>query len=395
MVAPVSAALPKTKTRPAILQIVPKLETGGAERTTVDVAAALARAGFTAYVATEGGRMLNELADAGGVWLRFPANAKAPHRLLANALGLRNIIRARNIALVHARSRAPAWSALAAARMAGVPFITTYHGIYNAGSAPKRFYNSVMAKGDAVIANSQWTAEHIGAEYRFKPKHLVVIPRGVDFARFDPASVSPDRVDDLRKRWGVEANETVVLLPGRLTRWKGQSILIDALARLKRAGQLGRIRAVLAGDAQGRSGYEAELKLQITAGGLEESVVIAGHVNDMAAAYLASDIVVSASTDPEAFGRVAAEAGAMERPVIATDHGGAREIILADRSGFLVPPGNSATLAHALGALVSAGPDRRAAMGKAARAHVAAHYTVDRMCADTLALYRSMLTART
>jgi glycosyltransferase involved in cell wall biosynthesis len=152
---------------------------------------------------------------------------------------------------------------------------------------------------------------------------------------------------------------------------------------------------VLAGDAQGRSGYEAELKLQITAGGLEQAVVIAGHVNDMAAAYLASDIVVSASTDPEAFGRVAAEAGAMERPVIATDHGGAREIILPDRSGFLVPPGNSAALAHALGALVAAGPDRRAAMGKAARAHVALHYTVGRMCADTLKLYRNMLGDRT
>lgn len=390
-----NAPYPDLKTKPAILQIVPKLETGGAERTTVDIAAALAREGFTAYVATQGGRMLTELADAGGEWLRFPANAKAPHTLVANAMRLRNIIRTRSIALVHARSRAPAWSALFAARMAGVPFVTTYHGIYNARSGLKRFYNSVMAKGDAVIANSQWTAAHIASEYRFKPKRLVVIPRGVDFARFNPKTVAPDRTETLLRRWGVEAGETVVLLPGRLTRWKGQSVLIDALARLKRAGQLGRLRAVLAGDAQGRTGYETELRLQMTADGLDNAVVIAGHVNDMAAAYLASDIVISASTDPEAFGRVAAEAGAMERPVIATDHGGAREVVLADRSGFLVPPGDPAKLAHALGALLSAGPDRRAAMGKAARAHVAAHYTVEKMCADTLALYRAMLSART
>jgi len=381
--------------RSAILQIIPRLETGGAERTTVDVAAALVREGYIAYVATKEGRMLNELDDAGGEWLRFPAHAKAPQKILANAFRLRNIIRERNIVLVHARSRAPAWSAWFAARMAGVPFVTTYHGIYNARSGPKRFYNSVMARGDAVIANSEWTGAHIAKEYRFRPKHLVVIPRGVDFTRFDPAALPPDRIEAVRARWGAASGDTVILLPGRLTRWKGQAILIEALARMKRAGQLHRIRAVFAGDPQGRSDYEAELTQLIAAGDLKGTVVIAGHVNDMPAAYLASDIVVSASTDPEAFGRVAAEAGAMERPVIATDHGGSREVILPNRSGLLVPPGDSAALAEAIAMLVSAGAERRLSMGKAARAHVAAHYSVDKMCADTLALYRKLLKERT
>lgn len=375
--------------------MIPRLETGGAERTTIDVAAALVRSGYAAYVATKEGRMLDELVDVGGTWVRFPAHSKAPHTLIANAFRLRDIVRERKIALIHARSRAPAWSAFFAARMAKVPFVTTYHGIYNAKSGLKRFYNSVMARGDIVIANSEWTAAHIASEYRFKPKQLAVIPRGVDFARFDPAGIPTARVETLRQQWRAKPGETIVLLPGRLTRWKGQTILIDALARLKREGRLGAVRAVLAGDAQGRNTYEAELRLQATSQGLDNEVIIAGHVRDMPAAYLASDIVVSASTDPEAFGRVAAEAGAMERPVIATDHGGAREVIVAGRSGLLVPPANSGALADALSTLLAAGAEQREAMGKAARAHIAARYTVEKMCADTLALYRKLLAART
>jgi glycosyltransferase involved in cell wall biosynthesis len=370
---------------------VPKLETGGAERTTIDVAAALVREGFIAYVATKEGRMLDELIDVGGTWVRFPAHTKAPHTMLANAFRLRDIVRERKIALVHARSRAPAWSAFFAARMARVPFVTTYHGIYNANTAVKRFYNSVMARGDAVIANSEWTAAHIAREYRFKPKRLAVIPRGVDMVRFDPDAVPKARVDALRQRWNVKPGETVVLLPGRLTRWKGQAVLIEALARLKRAGRLDLVHAIFVGDAQGRNSYEAELRLQTTAQGLDNVVHIAGHENDMPAAYLASDIVVSASIDPEAFGRVAAEAGAMERPVIATNHGGAREVVAPERSGLLIPPGDSGALADALTTLVEAGGERRAEMGRAARIHIADRYTVERMCADTLAVYRELL----
>jgi glycosyltransferase involved in cell wall biosynthesis len=386
---------PSISDRTAILQIVPKLETGGAERTTIDVAAALVQSGYAAYVATKEGRMLDELVDVGGRWVRFPADSKAPHTLIANAFRLRDIIRERKIALIHARSRAPAWSAFFAARMAKVPFVTTYHGIYNAKSGFKRFYNSVMARGDAVIANSEWTAAHIASEYRFKPQRLAVIPRGVDFTRFDPAGIPMERVEALRRQWQAKPGETIVLLPGRLTRWKGQAILIDALARLKREGRLGAVRAVFAGDAQGRNSYEAELRLLATSNGLGDAVFIAGHVSDMPAAYLASDIVVSASTDPEAFGRVAAEAGAMERPVIATNHGGAREIIVPDISGILVPPADSAALAEALSTLLASGAEQRAAMGKEARAHIAARYTVERMCADTLALYRTLLETRT
>jgi glycosyltransferase involved in cell wall biosynthesis len=377
--------------RPAVLQVTPALDAGGVERTTIEIAAALARAGFRPLVASAGGRLEPELQAVGGTLIRRPLDSKAPHTIIANAFRLAGIIRTQNVKLVHARSRAPAWSALRAARMTHVPFVTTYHGIYNASNALKRFYNSVMVRGAAVIANSQWTADHIREEYRFKPKRLAVIPRGVDLAQFDPGGIAPDRTAKLRAQWDMRPADVVVLLPGRLTRWKGQRVLIDAMVKLAQENALGNFRAVLIGDAQGRHEYESELQDAITKSNLHARVQIQHHLADMPAAYLASDIVVSASTDPEAFGRVAAEASAMGRPVIATDHGGARETVLRGVSGLLVPPGDAAALASALQQLVAIGPDARDAMGAKGRAHIAARYTVDRMCADTIALYRELL----
>ncbi len=380
-----------SETPPAILQIIPALDTGGAERTAIDVAGALVAAGFSALIASEGGRMEDELAAAGGELIRMNAAAKAPHTIIANAYALRALIRSRNVKLIHARSRAPAWSALLAARMAHVPFVTTYHGIYNASNALKRFYNSVMLRSDAVIANSQWTAAHITREYRRQPKRLAVIPRGVDLSRFDPAGISPSRMSYLRKSWGVGEDDFVALLPGRLTRWKGQGVLIEALAQLRVDKNLSNIRAVLAGDAQGRDAYEAELRKNIEDAGLAGTVLIAGHIEDMATAYAASDVVVSASTDPEAFGRVAAEASAMARPVIAADHGGARETVLANVSGLLVGPGDAPALARAVAHIAAMSPEARLVMGRAGRAHIANNYSRDRMCTETIALYRTLL----
>jgi glycosyltransferase involved in cell wall biosynthesis len=380
---------------PAILQVIPSLDAGGAERTTVDVAAALAREGFQPLVASRGGRMETELVVSGGELIKLPLDTKAPHALAANAYRLRDLIRTRNIALVHARSRAPAWSALWAARMAKVPFVTTYHGIYNASNPLKRLYNSVMARADAVIANSQWTAAHIRSQYRFAPKNLVVIPRGIDLASFDPAGVASERAALLRAMWGVRDDDTVILLPGRLTRWKGQTVFIDALAQLQREGRLAGVRALLAGDPQGRTDYVSELRKAIVDAGLRDIVVIPGHTGDMPAAYLASDIVVSASTDPEAFGRVSAEASAMARPVIATNHGGSRETVLPGTSGLLVPPGDAKALANALAQLLSLDATSLLAMGMKGRAHIASQFTVEKMCADTIAVYRMLLAEKT
>ncbi|HEY2033444.1 MAG TPA: glycosyltransferase family 4 protein [Rhizomicrobium sp.] len=385
--------MPSDSDKPAILQVIPALETGGAERSALDVAAVLVREGFAALVASKGGRMEQELANSGGEIIRINAASKSPRIMLSNAFALRDLIRKRNVKLIHARSRAPGWSALTAAGMAGIPFVTTYHGIYNARNPLKRFYNSVMVRADAVIANSQWTADHILREYRKGPKRLVVIPRGIDPVTFDPASIPPDNIAQMRKTWGVANNDFAVLLPGRLTRWKGQGVLVDAMAVLKSRGALGNVRAILAGDAQGRDGYEKELHAKIEQAGLSDHALIVGHVSDMPTAYAASDVVVSASTDPEAFGRVAAEASAMAKPVIAADHGGARETVLTNVSGFLVPPGDAEAMAVALEKIIATPPHGRINMGMAGRAHIIRNYSRERMCSETIELYRSLILA--
>lgn len=384
--------MPAKTVRPrTILQIVPSLDAGGAERTTIDIARALAAAGYRPLVASEGGRLEEELAAAGGELLRLPLDTKQPLNLLANARTLAKLMTAENVAIIHARSRAPAWSALLAARRTGVPFVTTYHGIYNARTPLKRWYNSVMARGDAVIANSQWTADHILASYSFRPRLLAVIPRGIDLSAFNPTEVDPVQVRSLRQNWGIPENERVILLPGRLTRWKGHLIFIQALGKLRRAGKLEGVRAIILGDAQGRNDYVAELAAAVAQEALQDAVMICAHVSAMPPAYAAADIVLSASTDPEAFGRVPPEAAAMARPVIATDHGGARETVLAGISGLLVTPRDSGAMASAIADLLSRSPDRLVEMGEAGRAHIRANYSLERMQSDTLALYESLL----
>jgi glycosyltransferase involved in cell wall biosynthesis len=375
---------------PAILQIVPALDTGGAERTTIDIARALKAAGWTALVATRGGRLALELAEAGGELIRMKADSKNPRTIWANAAELVRLIRERNISLIHARSRAPAWSAYLAARRCGIPFVTTYHGIYNARGPFKRWYNSVMAKGDVVIANSQWTAEHVRASHA--PKRLVTIPRGIDLKYFDPAKVDAYRVTALRARWHVQSDERLVLLPGRLSRWKGQLMLLGAVGLLLKTDQLPRdVRVVIAGDAQRRDTYREELKDAVARYELHGVASIEDHIDDMPAAYAAADIVVSASIEPEAFGRVPPEAAAMGKPVIATDHGGARETVLNGETGVLVLPGNVAMLADALADLLARPKGQLAAMGAKGREHIVRNFSLERMCADTLAVYRELL----
>ena len=379
-------------TAPVVLQVIPGLDAGGAERTTIDIAKALIASGYRALVATEGGRLERDLMLAGGEIIRAKMASKSPHRIIINAVALANIIRSQNVSIVHARSRAPAWSALIAARMTGAAFVTTYHGIYNAKGPLKRWYNSVMARGDAVIANSQWTARHILATYRFPPKNLTIIPRGMDLAYFDPNHVSSERVATMRDWWLAKDRERMILLPGRLTRWKGQLVFVRALARMKREGFLpSGVRAVIAGGLQGHNSYVSEMIALIKESGLEDVVVVSDHVTDMAAAYLAADIVVSASTDPEAFGRVPPEAAAMGRPVIATDHGGARETVRSGETGLLVTPGSATALAEALRDLLARSPADLKAMGAKGRAHIQANFTVERMCADTLDVYRKLI----
>jgi glycosyltransferase involved in cell wall biosynthesis len=372
---------------PAVLQVLPMLETGGVERGTIEVAEALVRAGFRALVASAGGRLVPELIHLGAEHVVLPLASKDPWVMWRNAAKLAAVIRDRRIAIVHARSRAPAWSARLAAHRTGARWVTTYHGTYNEGFPLKRRYNAVMASGERVIAISAFIAEHLMARHGTDPARVRIIPRGVDPRRFDPSLVSGERIVKLARAWRIPDAAPVVLLPGRLTRWKGQEVLIEALARMKRRDAV----AVLAGDDQGRHGYRAGLEALAERLGLGARVRIVGDCADMPAALMLADVVVSASIEPEAFGRVVVEAQAMGRPVVATAHGGAAETVSPGETGWLVPPGDARALAAALDHALSLDAETRMALGARARKSVLARYTTERMCAATLDVYRELL----
>lgn len=376
-----------------ILQVAPELSAGGVERTVLEVTEAIVEAGGRALLASKGGRLEPEFARLGGELIRMDAKSRNPVTIKLNEGRLRQVIREQTVSLVHARSRAPAWSAWAAAKAEAVPFVTTYHGAYSGTSGLKRAYNSVMAKGDLVIANSQWIAAHIREVHGTDPARIVTIPRGVDLAVFDPAAVPPADVERVRALWGLVGDpRLVLLLPGRLTRWKGQGLALDALALLSPEERAGLV-LVLAGDAQGRDAYVSELQQQITRLGLTGMAQVSEHITsaDMPAAYLAAGLVLAPSIRPEAFGRVAAEASAMERPVIVSDHGGARETVVEYETGTRAEPGSAPALAGALRAILSLGPDARAAMGREGRAHVARHFSKRGLQAATLSVYKRLL----
>lgn len=383
-------AFPDMKGR-VILQVAPELSAGGVERTVLEVTEAIVAAGGRALLASRGGRLEPEFVRLGGELFRMDAKSRNPLTIRINEGKIRQIIRDEKVSLVHARSRAPAWSAYAAARAEKVPFVTTYHGAYSGTSGLKRAYNSVMAKGDIVIANSGWIAEHIQKVHQIPAAKIVTIPRGVDLDEFVTSAVEQSRIDTIREDWGLaDDNRLTLLLPGRLTEWKGQGLAINALAALAPDERAGLV-LVLAGDPQGRDRYVGALRGQIETLGLEHAVIISPHISDMAAAYLAADIILAPSTRPEAFGRVAAEAAAMARAVIVSDHGGGRETVLDAETGARVPPGDAAALAGALRAMIALGPSVRAAMGAAGRAHVLRHFSKRGLQAATLTVYKRLL----
>jgi glycosyltransferase involved in cell wall biosynthesis len=370
---------------PSVLQILPSLETGGAERGCVDVALALVRAGGRAIVVSSGGRMVRELERGGAVHITLPAASKNPFVMRDNAARLVEIVRARKVDILHARSRAPAWSAFWAAKRADCRFMTTVHGPYSA-PGPKRWYNAVMAKGQRVIAISEFIARYVETTYGAAPPRVRVIHRGLDLNVFDPQRVDPGRMVKLAAEWRLPDGVPVIMLPGRLTRWKGQAVLIEAVAKLARKD----VCVVIVGSDQGRVAYREELEHLAERRGIGGLVRLLPDCRDMPAAYMLADVVVSASTDPEAFGRVAAEAQAMGRPVIATDHGASRETVIPGETGVLVPPGDAGKLAEAIEGTLSLDATRRAEVAAAAIAHIRANFSKDEMCRATLALYAEL-----
>ena len=375
----------------SVLQVTPELNAGGVERTTIEMAEAISRAGGLALVASAGGRLEPDLEAAGGELIRLPVDSKNPIQVAANVGRIAEVSRTRGVKLIHARSRMPAWSALWAARRLKLPFVTTYHGVYNARSPLKRLYNSVMARGDIVIANSAYTRDLVLREYKVDPARVVAIPRGVDLAVFDRDRINPVEAAALRASWLRQDDaRLVVIVPARLTRWKGQTVLIDAMARVE-ARKPNAVTAILAGDAQGRDAYVRELESRITEAKLQHAVSIVGHLSQMPLAFAASDAAVFPPIEPEAFGRGAVEAQAMGLPVIAAKQGGLAETIIDGETGILTPPGDSQALADAILRLSEMGAEGRAAMGLRGRDRVRQLYAKTALQAATLQVYERLL----
>ncbi len=375
--------------KPVILQVLPRLESGGVERGTVEITEAIARAGMVPLVASAGGALIPHIRHAGGEHITLPLDSKNPFTIYANAGKLYRLIKTRGVSIIHARSRAPAWSAYFAAKWAGIPFMTTFHGIYGTESDLKKKYNSVMLKGKRVIAVSQFVREHILATYNVDPTIIRTIPRGVDFNLFDESKLKPGRIQELSQSWGLYDNfSPVIFCPGRISRIKGQHILIEALAKLHHNHQF---LCIIAGTDNGHEDYREELEHLVVARGLEGKVKLAGPTQFMTEAYTLSNIVVAPSIQAESFGRVAIEAQAMGRLIVATDHGGARETVVPNETGYLVPPENIDMMAEAI--RYALGRDERvvSAMADYAKAHVRQHFSSEKMKADTIAVYRELL----
>ena len=371
-----------------ILQILPALGTGGVERGTIEVAQALAAAGIPNAVASAGGPRVADLVALGVSHFTLPLDTKNPFTIRRNAARLADLARREGFTLMHARSRAPAWSAYWASRRADVTFLTTFHGVY--GTSPRFLkipYNRVMTKGAKVIAVSNFVKRHVIETYGVPEEKVVRIHRGADTRTFRPDAVSPEQAAARRAALGFAPDVPVVTLPGRLTRWKGQTILLDALARMRHR-ELG---CLIVGSDQGRTDYSAELKAMAARLPPETKVVFLEHADDMPCIYALSDIVVNASSaQPEAFGRVIPAAQAMGIITVGTAHGGACETIDDSVTGFLVPPGDIGALAAKLDEVLDLPAERKAAIRAAALDSVRTNFSTDRMCAETIALYRSL-----
>ncbi|MEZ5922446.1 MAG: glycosyltransferase family 4 protein [Parvularculaceae bacterium] len=377
-----------------VLQIIPALNEGGAERTTVEIAHAISVAGGRALVATSGGRLSGEIERAGGRIIEMPVHSKNPLTIISNRGRLMRIIDDEKVDILHVRSRAPAWSALLAARATGTPLVSTWHGAYREGNVIKRFYNSGLASADLVIANSAYTAGQI-RQSRELGARLRVIHRGADLSVFDPASVELLRIEKLREVWGISADVAfVVLMPARFSDWKGHDVALEAARLLKddpRYGLAGNFRLIFAGDDGSRREFAAGIRQSIGDAGLGEVIRLVGHCGDMPAAYALADVVISPSTRPEAFGRVAAEAGAMGCVAIGANHGGARETIIDNETGFLTEPGSAASLADAISKAARLGCEGRLKMGEKARRRIVSKFSTDAMAAATLEVYQALL----
>ncbi len=377
-----------------VLQVIPKLGYGGAETGCYDIAHYLPENNCKSFIVTSGGELLKFIDKKKVKVIRLPVQSKNPLLIILNSFILIGIILFFGISIVHARSRAPAWSCLIATKLTGKKFVTTFHGTYNFSGKLKKFYNSIMVKSDLIIAGSNFIFSHIKQNYseyiNFKKKFLVIF-RGINTDYFDSSTKLESEEKKLLKEWELNKEKKIILLPGRLTSWKGQELLIEAVNLVKIELGYEAFHVVILGNDQGRDLYKKKLIRLTEQYRLTNQIRFINHCKDMALAYKVSDIVISPSIEPEAFGRVAVEAQCMEKLIIASNIGGSNETIIKDKTGFLFESGDANSLSQKIIQAISMDETSLKLIGIEGRKNVIKKFNVEKMCFSTYSEYKRLL----
>ena len=376
-----------------ILQIIPNMEIGGAERTVLEITSFLKDAEFSSLVLTSGGKLIGELEKENIEVIKLKIDKKNPYSIIKNFFLFIKIFREKKIDLVHVRSRAPAWSAIFAAKKIGIPALTTWHGHVSNSSFIKKIYNSIMLKGDAVIANSAYTAERISKIYNIDLNKIDIISRGVNVESFEGSKFSNKEISNMRKMWSVDDNKIIILFPARLTRWKGHLVTIEAINLLKKEKFFDHVIFLFAGEKAGAENYIKKLNSIITKFKLQENIKLVERIENMPLAYLASDIVLSPSIEPEPFGRIPIEAQAAGKTIIASDHGAVKDTIKNGNNftGFKVKPNDPQALSIAIKQSITMDKKDLTKMHERAISNVKNNFSLENMCKKTLEVYKRLL----
>ena len=377
-----------------VLQVIPRLGYGGAETGCYDLAHYLPENNCSSFIVTSGGELIKFIDKKKVKLIRLPVHSKNPLLMFLNSIILIFIIMIYNISIVHARSRAPAWSCLFATKITGRKFVTTFHGTYNFRSSIKKFYNSIMLKSDLVIAGSNFIFSHIKdnySKYLSHNKKFLVIFRGINTEYFDPTTTLEHDENKLLKNWGLNRGKKIVLMPGRLTSWKGQELFIESINLVNKELGYEAFYGIILGSEQGRKVYKKKLERLVEQYRLNNQVKFIENCKNMPLAYKVSDIVVSASIEPEAFGRVAVEAQCMKKPIIASNIGGSNETIVKDNTGIFFESGNPQSLSSKIIEILQLDETTLKSMGNEGRKNVIKKFNIEKMCSTTLTEYKKLI----
>lgn len=376
-----------TTTKPGILQVLPKLISGGVEREVLDISGAIVKSGYRSYVASNGGTLVDQLEKNGSQHFYLPLDSKNPIVILLNIFRLKNIIEKNNIDIIHAQSRAPAWSAYFASKLTKCHFITTIHGAHGTKGLGKKLYNSIMTKGEKIIAVSNFISKYAKNNYKFDHNKLQVIHCGTDINKFNYNNIDKNRIIKLTQQLNIPTDKPIIMLPGRFSRNKGHLFLLEAISKLPKD----LVTCLFVGDYSGHLKYKQELQNKINQYNLSDNVIITGNVTDMPAIYALADIIACVSTKPEAFGLVSIEAQALGKSVIACNIGGIRETIIPNKTGWLVEPNNSDQLANIIESILKIDSKTRIQNAELAQKNIEQNFSLETMNINIINTYNNVL----